>query len=106
MKRSDFEQLQRAANGVCRAIFRASNGEVRVTALIDKDYSFFIECAPHSWRGGCAQSTIIDVALAVKRIAKIMGILYKRIPTHTYAEVNISIIKMEIEKEVANEKES
>ena len=45
---SDLEQLQRAANGVCRAIFRASNGEVRVTALMDKDDSFFIECAPHS----------------------------------------------------------
>lgn len=37
MRRSDIKQLQRAANGVCHAIFRASNGEVRVTALMDME---------------------------------------------------------------------
>lgn len=105
MRRSDLEQVQRAATAVCHAIFRASNGEVRVTALMDKDDSFFIECAPHSWRGYCAQSTIIDVALAVKHIAKIMGILYKFIPIASHPECN-TVLKMEIEKEVANEKES
>lgn len=105
MRSSEIEQLQWAASAVCHAIFRASNGEVRVTALMDKDDSFFIECAPHSWRGYCAKSTVIDVAFAVKLIAKIMGILYKFIPIASHPECN-AVLKMEIEKEVANEKES
>lgn len=104
MKRSDLEQLQRAANGVCRAIFRASNGEVRVTALMDKDDSFFIECAPHSWRGGCDYLTVIEVALAVKHIAKIMNILYELIPAAPFPDRNV-VLKMKIEKDTVNENE-
>lgn len=77
MRRSP-EQVLRAASAVCRSVFRASNGEVRVTSLIDNEGgTLFIECAPHSWRGGCALSTVMDVAYAVKYAAKAMGISYR-----------------------------
>lgn len=118
MKSSDLEQVQWAATAVCHALFRASNCEVRVTALMDKDGSFFIECAPHSWRGCFALSTVLDVAYSVKYAAKAMGISYRCnspyvLPnTGCASEKHSSLLesrrniamKMEIEKEVANEK--
>ena len=76
--RSCLEQVRRAASAVCRSVFRASNGEVRVTALMDsEDGSLSIECGPHSWKCGCALSTVLDVAYAIKYAANAMGISYR-----------------------------
>lgn len=118
--RSCLEQVLRAASAVCRSVFRASNGEVRVTSLMDnKDGTLFIECAPHSWRGGCALFTILDVAYSVKYAANAMGISYRcnapyALDTGGASEEHPSLLdpgknivmRMEFRKEIQDEEEA
>lgn len=115
--RSYLEQVRRSASAVCRSVFRASNGEVRVTSLMDEDGDLFIECAPHSWMDGCALSTVLDVAYSVKYAAKAMGISYRcnapyALETGGASEEHPSLLdprknivmRMEVKKEVQDEK--